>query len=228
MLKAPDWDAHDDLRHGFLDRDESAAAGGEWAEALRAVGLSLPIDTVRQVHGVAVVTAGGGARVEADGIVTARRGVAVGVVTADCVPALLLARGAGVVAAVHAGWRGAAAGVLESALAHLRRDFGVEPADVEATLGPAIGPCCYQVGPEVRAAFVERSGDVSAPAWRPSGDRLLLDLRLAVQLVLGAAGVGVVRTVGPCTACTPALASYRRDGAATGRQLSFIGWTDVD
>ena len=106
---------------------------------------------------------------------TARRGVAVGVITADCVPALLLAPASGVVAAVHAGWRGAAAGVLEAALDHLRRDFEVAPADVEASLGPAIGPCCYQVGSEVRASFAERSGDADRPGMaaqrRPTAAR---------------------------------------------------------
>lgn len=228
MLTTPAWAAHGGLRHGFLDRGESApGAGGDWTDALRSVGVALPIDTVRQVHGVAVVTANGGPPVEADGVVTASRGVAVGVITADCVPALLLAPGSGVVAAVHAGWRGAAAGVLEAALDHLRRDFAVAPADVEASLGPAIGPCCYQVGPEVRATFAARIGDLTAPAWRRSGDRLRLDLRQAVRLLLGAAGVRTVFTVGPCTACTPSLASYRRDGTGAGRQLSFIGWADA-
>ncbi len=179
------------------------------------------------MHGIAVVTASGGPPVEADGIVTARRGAAVGVITADCVPALLVAPGAGVVAAVHAGWRGAAAGVLEAALDHLRRHFGVAPADVEAAIGPAIGPCCYEVGPEVRAAFAARSGDLTAPAWQPHNGSLRLDLRQAVRLLLDAAGVRDLAEVGPCTACTPSLASYRRDGTGAGRQLSFIGWADA-
>jgi copper oxidase (laccase) domain-containing protein len=83
------------------------------------------------------------------------------------------------------------------------------------------------VGPEVRATFAERSGDLTAPAWQRSGDRLRLDLRQAVRLLLGVAGVRTVSTVGPCTACTPSLASYRRDGTGAGRQLSFIGWADA-
>jgi YfiH family protein len=187
--------------------------------------MGLPVATVRQVHGTRVVTAGNeDDPPEADGVASRRRGQALGIVTADCVPALLLARRHGVIAAVHAGWRGAAAGVLESALDHLRREFGVEPPDVDGVLGPSIGPCCYRVGPEVREAFEARSGATTTAAWTPAGDRLLLDLRLAERLLLEQAGVSSVALVGPCTACTPGLASYRRDGAGAGRQLSFIGW----
>ena len=226
MLTAPGWDAAPGLRHGFLDRDDSlAAGGGDWSRALGALGIALPAVTARQVHGTRVTVADPAAEpTEADGLVTRERGLAVGIVTADCVPALLLARSAGVVAAVHAGWRGAAAGVLESALRRLRETWGVAPADVEVALGPSIGPCCYRVGAEVRAAFTARTGTLTAAAWTPAGDRLLLDLRAAARLLVEAAGVRSVTAVGPCTRCTPTLASYRRDGAGAGRQLSFIGW----
>jgi YfiH family protein len=226
VLTNPDWDAVPALRHGFLDRGDSmVAGGGDWSRALGAVGIALPAATVRQVHGTRVVVAEPAAEPpEADGIATRERGVAVGVVTADCVPVLLLARATGTVAAVHAGWRGAAAGVLESALGRLRAAFGAAPSDVEVTLGPSIGPCCYRVGVEVQAAFTARTGTITASAWEPAGDRLVLDLRAAARLLLENAGVSSVVSVGPCTQCTPAFASYRRDGADAGRQLSFIGW----
>jgi YfiH family protein len=219
------------LRHGFLDQAESSLGTEDWSRtlhrALHAMGVALPVATVRQVHGTRVVTAARDrARPEADGVATRVRGLAVGIVTADCVPGLLLARRHGVVAAVHAGWRGAAAGVLEAVLAHVRSEFGVEPSDVEAILGPSIGPCCYRVGPEVEAAFAARTGASTSRAWTRSGDRFLLDLRLAERLLLEATGVQSVALVGPCTACTSALASYRRDGAGAGRQLSFIGWAE--
>ena len=226
MLTNPDWDAVPALRHGFLDRGDSmAAGGGDWTRALRAVGIPLPATTVRQVHGTRVVVAEPAAEPpQADGVATRERGVAVAAVTADCVPVLLLARGAHVVAAVHAGWRGAAAGVLESALDRLRAAFGIEPSSVEAALGPSIGPCCYRVGPEVQSAFTTRTGTVTRPAWEPAGDRLVLDLRAAARLLLEEAGVSSVVTVGPCTSCSRLFASYRRDGADAGRQLSFVGW----
>jgi polyphenol oxidase len=226
VLTNPDWDAVPALRHGFLDRGDSiAAGGGDWSRALAAFGIALPAATLRQVHGTRVVVAEPAAEPpEADGIATRERGIAVGVVTADCVPVLLLARSTGIVAAVHAGWRGAAAGVLESALGRLRAAFGAEPSDVEVALGPSIGPCCYRVGAEVQAAFTARTGTITAPAWEPAGDRLVLDLRAAARLLLEDAGVSSVVSVGPCTQCTPAFASYRRDGTNAGRQVSFIGW----
>ena len=229
MLTDPGWDAVPGLRHGFLDRNDSTVAGGgDWSRALGKLGIALPAVTARQVHGTRVVVAEPDAEPpEADGIVTRERGLAAGVVTADCVPALLLARSAGVVAAVHAGWRGAAAGVLESALRRLHETSGIAPADVEVALGPAIGPCCYQVGSEVQAAFAARTGTVTAAAWTPAGDRLMLDMRAAARFLLEAAGVRSISVVGPCTRCTPTLASYRRDGADAGRQLSFIGWDDI-
>jgi YfiH family protein len=188
--------------------------------------VPLPVCTVRQVHGTRVVTADRQRETpEADGVATGAPGLAVGVVTADCVPALMLARERGVVASVHAGWRGAAAGVLEAAVVHLGSAFGVRPQDVEVCLGPAVGPCCYRVGSEVRAAFRARTGDLTAPAWHETGDALMLDLRLAERRLLEAAGVGHVSLLGPCTACMPSYASYRRDGPGAGRQLSFIART---
>lgn len=201
------WRAVPGLRHAFL-------AGRVEPER--------PVLLPRQVHGTRVVTADvAAAPPEADGLVTA--GPLVGVVTADCAPILLLARGRRVAAAVHAGWRGAAAGIVERALAHLR-SFGVEPDALEACVGPAIGGCCYEVGPEVRAAFARGSGDATAPAWSRRGDRDVLDLRRAVVALLARAGVREATVVGPCTRCSPVHCSYRRDGAAAGRQVSFIGW----
>ena len=179
----------------------------------------------RQVHGVRVVTAAPGSeRVEADGVVTDTAGLLVGVVTADCVPVLLVAPRRRVAAAVHAGWRGASAGIVTTALAHLRSAFDVEPHEIEAALGPAIGPCCYEVGPEVRAAFTALSGDVTASAWSHRRDRDVLDLRGALETLLRHDGVKCVVHVGPCTRCSTGYCSYRRDGVDAGRQVSFIGW----
>jgi hypothetical protein len=209
LLHEP-WRAIAGLRHGFLPGREEPAA---------------PVALPRQVHGTRVVTAPfAGARPEADGVATATPATLVGVVTADCVPILLLVPQRRVAAAVHAGWRGASAGIVDVALAHLRAGFGVEPGDVEAAMGPAIGPCCYEVGPEVRAAFRTTSGETTADAWRRSGARDVLDLRVAVRALLYAAGVRRVDIVGPCTRCSPDHCSYRRDGAEAGRQVSFIGW----
>src|SRR5262249_46358243 len=140
VLTHPGWSALAEIRHGFLDRGESAAhaGSGDWGPVVMAAGTPLPLCTVRQVHGTRVVTADRRWEPpEADGVATGPPGLVVGVVTADCVPCLLLARGRGVGAAVHAGWRGAAAGVLETAVAHLGSAFGARPGEVEACLGPA-------------------------------------------------------------------------------------------
>src|SRR2546427_481500 len=126
--------------------------------------------------------------------------------------------------AVHAGWRGTAAAVLPAAMEHLRAALGARPADLEAVIGPAIAGCCYEVGAEVADAFRARTGDATAPAWTRRESPRHLDLRIAARCLLEAAGVGSVAVLGPCTVCGPGYHSYRRDGARTGRQLSFAGW----
>ena len=223
MLTHAPWDAVPGLRHGFLDAAECAAA--EWETVLARVGVRLPLTLPRQVHGTRVMSAvSADARPEADALASATPGLLVGVVTADCMPVLLVDRRRGVVAAVHAGWRGTAAGVLAAAMEHLRAAFGTRPGELEAVIGPAIAGCCYEVGADVIDAFRARAGNPAAPAWTPRGSRLHLDLRIAARCLLQAAGVRSVATLGPCTACGEGYHSYRRDGARTGRQLSFAGW----
>lgn len=223
MLTHAPWTAVPGLRHAFLGREECADAA-DWARVVAATGVLAPVVTSRQVHGTRVV---GSDQVtgetEADALVAATAGRLVGVVTADCVPVLLVDRRRRVAAAVHAGWRGTAAGVLEAAVEHLGA-LGAAPADLEAVLGPAVGGCCYQVGPEVRAALRARTGDLTTPACTERDGRLMLDLRAAARLLLRAAGVARVTALGPCASCDTAYYSYRRDGAGTGRQLSFVGW----
>jgi len=223
VLTYAPWDAVPGLRHGFLDAAECTAA--EWETVLARVGVRSPLTLPRQVHGTRALSAvSAAARPEADALATATPGLLVGVVTADCAPVLVADRRRRVVAAVHAGWRGAAAGVLEAAVDHLRVAFGARPADLEAVIGPAIAGCCYEVGAEVADAFRVRAGDATAPAWTRRGDRHHLDLRIAARCLLRAAGLRSVAVLGPCTACGPGYHSYRRDGARTGRQLSFAGW----
>jgi YfiH family protein len=216
------WRLGDGVVHGFLGRRESPT-DRRWSAALAAMGIDAPIVTPTQVHGTRVVpvsspTSPG----EADGVVTTARSLALGVVTADCTPVLLRVPGTTAVGAVHAGWRGAAAGILERGVDVLCDVAGTVPGAIEAAVGPAIGPCCYQVGREVREAFERGSGGVTDPAWTPDADRFRLDLRDAVRCLLAATGVMHVTLVGPCTSCSPDLHSHRRDGRAAGRQLSFI------
>lgn len=171
---------------------------------------------VHQVHGAQVVDAGAaGACGEGDALVARTRGLALAIVTADCVPVLLAGpRG---IAAAHAGWRGIVAGVVGAALAEL----GGSPAECVAWIGPAIGPCCYETGPEVAAQIAAASHDAAVspgPVGRPH-----VDLRLAVRHQLATAGVERVEVVDLCTRCAAGLLhSYRRDGRGAGRNHSFI------
>lgn len=221
MLTHEAWTRVPGLRHGFLDAVDSAAAP-DWRRVLARQDVRIPLARPKQVHGAAVLLAEDVTPAsEADAVVATHPGIAVGILTADCVPVLLRDRRGRAVAAVHAGWRGAAAGVLETALATLSSAAGVVPGDVEVVIGPAAGGCCYEVGDDVRAAF----GDRAAGAFAPHGPRFLFDLRAAVRAIAERAGVHAVDRIGPCTVCSTAYASYRRDGAAAGRQLSFVALT---
>ena len=187
----------------------------------------LPLVRATQVHGsrVVVVTeapapgevADAG---ECDAIVTRLSGVGLVVQTADCVPILLAADDA--IGAVHAGWRGASAGVALRAVKAFLALVG-KRATVRAWLGPSIGPCCYEVGPEVAGRFPPRFS-------RPSnGDRFLLDLPGYVRWQLEEAGVRSERIMQPpgCTFCGgPQFASYRRDRDQAGRMIALIARFD--
>jgi len=177
-----------------------------------------------QVHGVDIVRAETVREpISADGSITADVDVVCAVLTADCVPVLMCDRGGEHVAAVHGGWRGLAAGVLETAV----RSFvarGVSPADILCWLGPAIGPRAYAVGPEVRDALMS-AGDAVATAGiltPGSNGRWALDLYQLASSRLRAAGVAQIFGGDICTHADPArFFSYRRDGLC-GRQATLI------
>jgi len=147
-------------------------------------------------------------RPDADGQATALAGVAAMVLTADCLPVALASPNA--VAIVHAGWRGLAAGVLQSGVEALRELGGEEP--IVAVIGPGAGACCYEVGPEVLAAFGEAHAE-----------RRHIDLRVIARERLLAAGVADVREAAACTICDERFFSHRREGARAGRQAG-VAW----
>jgi len=156
---------------------------------------------------------------EGDGLVTAAPGVVLAVLTADCAPVVLADPAAGVVGAVHAGWRGLAAGVVEAGVAALAA-LGADPAATVGLVGPAIGGCCYEVGADVRAAVGDRYPAALATTrdGRPS-----LDPAAAAAEALAAAGVGEVRVAGECTHdLDERFFSHRRDRGATGRQAGLV------
>ena len=212
-VSRPPWDAFNLAAH-VGDAPQHVAAN---RAALRRR-FGLPADPVwlQQVHGARVVEAGPAA--EADAVWSRTPGQVCAVLTADCLPVLLCDRAGDCVAAAHAGWRGLAAGVLEATVAALPADA----ADLMAWLGPAIGPDAFEVGDEVREAFVTADARAGA-AFRPAGDgRWLADLYGLAHLRLAAAGVTRVFGGGLCTFTDrDRFYSYRRDGV-TGRMASLI------
>jgi len=163
--------------------------------------------------------------VENDAVVTDVNGVALTVLTADCVP-ILIADGTGrAVAAVHAGWRGTALEIGKKAVRAMTDTFGSSPRDLVAAVGPSIGTCCYRVGPEVLEAM--RSVFSWADSYIESEDNGhgYLDLQGINREALVDAGLDRerVEVVSRCTACDEGIFySYRRDGDGTGRMLSAI------
>ena len=217
-LAAPDasgpyWLAAD--RHGDVEvRFVGRGPGDDRETALKSVGADgLQLAWVRQIHSGHVLDGAPGDCGEGDALVTDRRRLALSVLTADCVP-VVLADGTRI-AVVHAGWRGIAAEIVPAALERFD-----SPERVIAWLGPAIGPCCYEVGDDVARRVVS----VSAPGARVErgSGRPHLDLHSAIESQLAARGVEDRRAVADCTRChSQALASYRRDGARAGRNLTF-------
>lgn len=183
--------------------------------------------TVRQVHGENVFLVEKRTKkeyetVEADSIVTHLGGMAIGVLTADCLPVLLFDPGKKAIAAVHAGRKGTVKCVVEKTVAVMRRKFGSDPEDILASLGPHIGWCCYGVGEEVASEFKETFGDCGLHI---GAEEVRLDLKAVNLMQLKRAGLREknIDAVGSCTSCRNDLFfSYRKDGGTTGRQLSFI------
>ncbi len=165
----------------------------------------------RQVHGsVVAVAAITGDQGEADAVVTLSADLTAAVATADCVPVAIVGRGGA--AAVHAGWRGAAAGIVPATVAMMRR-LGAEP--VRAAVGPSIGPCCYEVGPDVAARFPGHTAPTKTGATG-------VDL---AGFVAGQLGELAVWRAHRCTQCGAGYHSHRRDGTKS-RQIALAWLAD--
>jgi YfiH family protein len=223
----PALDAVPGLVHGFEQRigpdgwEDRDDARRRVAHALLGAGR---LHLLKQVHGTNVVRAPWGGRPEADAALTDAPGLLVGIETADCLPVLLVDPVRRVAAGAHAGWRGTAAGVARRTVESLVAD-GSRAEDLVAALGPGIGPCCYEVGPELLDAFGP-GGEVffrPGPRGRPH-----LDVRAANRAQLLAAGLRAdhISDVADCTSCRPDLYhSYRKGGKAAGRMINFVGFS---
>ena len=182
-----------------------------------------PIDiSLRQVHSDRVVNAAVSKdrEREGDALITQETGKCIGVRTADCVPILLVDAKNRAVAAVHAGWRGTASGIVKNAIHTMHEDFSTNAEDVYAALGPSIGGCCYEVGPEVADRFAE-----FFPGWQESSSKRKLNLAEANRRQLEGAGVRSERIFDCClcTTCDPAqFFSFRREPENPGRMIASI------
>lgn len=210
------------LNLGLRTGDDAAAVARNRAR-LRSV-LPQEPKWLRQVHGSAVIDADAVAASapEADASVARSPGTVCAVLIADCVPVLFSNRAGSVVAVAHAGWRGLAHGVIERTLAAI----GEEPSELVAYLGPGIGPGAFEVGAEVREAFLARAREDAAAFSPHAPGKWLADLFMLARNRLQRAGVGETSGGGMCTYSDPArFFSYRRD-RTTGRMAALI-WREA-
>jgi YfiH family protein len=225
-VAVPAFSAVPGLVHGFEQR--SLAAGAETrAESRSRVARELAgrgrLLLMRQVHGGTVAEAPWEKPPEADCALALAPGYLLGVETADCLPVLLVDPRRRAVAVVHAGWRGTAAFIAGRAIEALAAR-GSRVDELQVALGPAIGPCCYEVGDELRPAF----GPGGEAFFLPGRNgRPHLDLRAANVRQILDAGVRpeALFHVSDCTSCRADLYhSYRREGRGQGRMISFVGF----
>jgi YfiH family protein len=240
------WRQISGLRHGFFGRHGGVSAG-PWAtlnvslsvgddarsvatnwSRLGSVMPGLSVVRMRQVHGVSVVRtiAADQPTAEADGLFANHPGLALAVLTADCVPILCVAPDARAVMVLHAGWRGTLGGIAAAGVAAAQESIGVDPGAWQVALGPSIAGCCYEVEADIGDQVINRWGTMP-DAWQPAGSHGQLDLRAANRHILRAQGVPETQifTVGPCTSCqSENYFSHRRSGGRAGRQVSVIGW----
>jgi len=211
------------LRHALLE-----ARGVAHGFGLRTTPAPAGLLRPHQVHGCAVISAAAcraQPAPEADGVVSIEPGVAVGVVTADCVPILLGSPSGHAVAALHAGWRGLARGIAAAGVDALRQHVPAE--DLVAVVGPHIGACCYEVDSPVLEMLGARFDRDLTPALRPArAGHAYLDLGALAARALERAGLraGAVGSFpGTCTRCDSArFHSYRRDAARAGRLFHWV------
>jgi len=227
---------YNSLNLAFNTDDLPAHVEGNRATLSRTFGLPPHLLlTVSQVHGNDLLLVDTPnldlahfAQVECDAIITNQPGILIGVLVADCYPVLIHDPVTRVVAAVHAGWRGAANGIIAKTVAAMCQHFGSRVENLQAAIGPGIGAHRYEVDRPVRDAFRAGSGHWEEIAEETRLGYWKLDLRASCRLQLRDAGLdaAAIEAAEECTCCHRELFfSYRRDSGETGRQLGFIGLT---
>jgi polyphenol oxidase len=238
------------LNLGFMDWDAKETVAANRRAFQTAVGAKdFTFVAMKQIHSDVVHTfpKQPGEQCTGDASITNRPALLIGVQTADCVPILLADPKRRAVAAIHAGWRGTLARIVEKTVGRMRLEFGSRAQDLLAAIGPSIGPCCYEVGAELVSKFTAqfadaaeyfdepRSGEepnplqwlnMAPPGHQPPPKNVHLDLRQANRSQLLASGLRVqnIFVTALCTRCNPELFfSYRKEGAVSGRLMSVIG-----
>jgi len=215
----------DSLNLGFGLGDEDANVRTNLRRLMQAAGLCGEPHQAAQAHGTACLACHGPGRIHeknADILVSADKGCILAVRTADCVPILLADTGAGIVAAVHAGWRGTTQHIASVAVS-IMQDLGAEPENILASLGPCIGPCCFETD-RATAALLAASCDepetCSSNDARPHTDLAAIN---RLQLIRSGLSSSHVEHAGACTCCRKRdFFSHRRNGSRSGRQLAIV------
>lgn len=247
FVPSPTLSRHGSTVHGFLlrkggvsgppfdslnfdGRDTDPKENIERNRDLLKEAFSIPVEklvTVNQVHGSSVLHVKDGfaygAPVEADAIITCLPGIPLGIMTADCLPALLFDPVNKAIGAAHAGWKGTVKAVTLNTINEMNKAFGSRPENLIAALGPCIGPCCYTVGENVVNEFKASFEDTGCFEYAECGIKLDISLANMSQLLFAGVKKENISFSSMCTACNNSLFfSYRKDGGRTGRQLSFI------
>ena len=225
LIQVESWRAKTWLVHGFTTRQAGDFATLDAVpRAMKTWGTGeLTFESVRQTHSDRVHVSEGvlvqdGDRPEADAIITRGQGRLISVRTADCLPLLFVDETRRAIAAVHAGWRGTAQQITQRAVERMRDEFGSRPQDLEVAIGPGIGVCCYEVGPDVADEFPASSVQHEQ---RPHLDLVAENRR---QLIDSGVAPEQIHATALCTHCRSDLFhSHRRDGAAAGRMMADIG-----
>ncbi len=237
ILSRPEWSLPPRVRAAYTTR-QGGISRGSWAslnlglhcgddseavaENLRRLSDELPASPrwLRQVHGTGLIHLDDWqSGIEADAAWTDRPGQVCAILTADCLPILLAHTDGVLVAAVHAGWRGLAAGVIEQTIAQLP----VDPTHLSAWIGPGISQSAYEVSDAVRADFVDGNPALKSAFESSRPGHFLADLKAIARQRLTAAGLSRIVDAKLCTAAEPdRFFSYRRDQGRTGRQAGLI------
>ena len=227
-----------ELNLGFTAEDAPEIVTANRKRLLKAIvgarGSFAGLVTVRQTHsavthrvcGKHMLDVASRPTLEGDGLMTDEAGVLLGILTADCVPVVIVDPLCRAVAVFHAGWRGTVERIVEHGVARMKQEFGSEPATLLAAIGPAIGACCYRVGTEVVERFTSRFAYAHSLLSTPvEGDGLHLDLVEANRRQLVEAGLPEqsIYVVGACTSCDDRFFSYRAKGGTTGRMMAVVG-----